>query len=147
MSEPTLTCEQVRLLLSLGEPGADHHLSQCRLCRHEAERLAPILGALRTQPAVEVPTQLDHFIRAMLTGPPAVTESRLHLPIALSLSTAATVALIAGFMITLFNMYPESQAIARGLVLAVTYAAITSVATLPLFLRRTRPRLEAQQWT
>lgn len=142
-----LTCENARLLLSLGEPGAEPHLVQCRSCRNEAERLAPILGALRKRPAVEVPARLDNAIRAMLAGPPAETGSRINLPIALSLATAATLALIAGFMITLLNMYPASHAIARGLVLAAAHVAITSVATLPLLLRRIRPRVEAQPWT
>ena len=147
MSGNDMTCDDARRSLSLGEPGqVEDHLRTCGPCRSEAEQLEPILQALRSDPVAEVPALLDRSVRAALAGQESVAPSRMSLPIVLALSATATLALIASVAITLANMYPVGMAMVRGLVLGVAYIAISSVATLPLFIRRARSPLEARQW-
>lgn len=140
MIDPTPTCERVRRLLQLGEPGVERHLAECASCSLEAARLAPLLEALRDSPAVEVPPWLDGLVRSHLAGTASIARHQPRTWVGVWLSTAGGAALMGALLIALLNMYPAPLALARGLLLGLAYMTISSVATLPLYRRMAQSR-------
>jgi anti-sigma factor RsiW len=146
----TLPCDQIQLLLALGEPIADptlrEHFAACATCAAAAQELEQLSSGLAAAAEIEPPAHLDRRVREHLRDAPLPGWLGLRPGLATGLAAASFVALVAAAAV----FFAQAGAAEMGPALAVVgvsiYMAFSFAATLPLLfherMRQWRRRTE-----
>jgi hypothetical protein len=146
----TRPCDQVQLLLALGEPIVDptlrEHFADCAPCAAAAREFGQLSSGLAAVAEIEPPARLDRLVREHLSDAPLPGWLGLRPGLATGLAAAAFLALVAAAAV----FFAQAGAAEMGPVLAVVgasiYMALSFAATLPLLfhgrMRQWRRRTE-----
>lgn len=136
-----MSCEEARREIALGRgERAEGHLRRCEGCRVEAARLGRLARALAESAELAPPAALDARIRRKLASPqPDVRPSLSPLTVS-GLAIAAFASVVFGVGIGLASSGLAESAPAVTAAIAAAYLAVCAAASLPLLIRRGRPR-------